>query len=133
MQSPCGAKAVYLPLGKNAVDKTNVKEMIPLLAHQKRKKLLVFVVFKELKEKHGNKFDTRRLRLWARMVSHDDLENPPAIPAFCSTPQRLRQQSLATVISSPSALTTICASVSSLHRESTDSLIHVLDLREVQG
>ena len=36
-------------------------------------------VFKELKEKHGSKFDTPHLRLLARMVAndmHDDFENP---------------------------------------------------------
>ena len=37
-----------------------------------------------------------QLRLWARMVTsnlHEDLDNPPDIPAFCeSTPKRSRQQ-----------------------------------------
>ena len=40
---------------------------------------------KELKEKHGNTFDTPKLRLWARMVCsnlHEDLDNPHNIPAF---------------------------------------------------
>lgn len=42
-------------------------------------------IFKQLKEKHGEKYDTPRLRLWARSVSskiHDDLDNPPDLPAF---------------------------------------------------
>ena len=53
-------------------------------------------IFQELKDKHGDKFGIPKLRLWARMVGanlHDDLENPPNIPAFCgNTPKRLRQQ-----------------------------------------
>lgn len=56
-----------------------------------KKEEQVDLVFKELKEKHGSNFDTPRLRLWARMISnslHDDLENPPTIPAFCGTPKR---------------------------------------------
>lgn len=59
-------------------------------------------VFKDLKEKHGSKFGTPQLRLWARMVSndlHDDLEEPPNIPAFCSTPKRPGRQSVSTAIS----------------------------------
>ena len=46
-------------------------------------------IFQELREKHGTTYDTPRLRLWARIVAtdlHDDLDNPPAIPAFVSTP-----------------------------------------------
>lgn len=61
----------------------------------------VDLVFKELKEKHGNTFDTPRLRLWARMVTnkiHNDLDSPPNIPVFCSTPRRPRQQSLSSAI-----------------------------------
>ena len=53
-------------------------------------------IFQELKDKHGDKFGIPKLHLWARMVGanlHDDLENPPNIPAFCgNTPKRLRQQ-----------------------------------------
>lgn len=59
-------------------------------------------VFKELKEKHGSKFSTTQLRLWARMFSnnlHDDLEEPPSIPPFCSTPKRSRQPSVSNAIS----------------------------------
>ncbi len=42
-------------------------------------------IFKELKEKHGTKYDTPKLRLWARTICskiHDDLDNPPDLPAF---------------------------------------------------
>ena len=59
-------------------------------------------VFKELKEKHGSKFSTPQLRLWARMVAndiHDDLEEPPRIPAFCSTPKRSNQPHISSAIS----------------------------------
>ena len=42
-------------------------------------------IFKQLKEKHGEKYDTPRLRLWARSICskiHDDLDSPPDLPAF---------------------------------------------------
>lgn len=59
--------------------------------------------FKQLHEKHGNKYDTPRLRLWSRMISnglHDDFDNPPSIPAFLgSTPKRPRRDSLSDAIS----------------------------------
>ena len=52
-------------------------------------------VFIELKEKHSDRYDTPRLRLWSRMVAsslHDDLDNPPKIPAFHGgTSKRARQ------------------------------------------
>lgn len=54
----------------------------------------VDVVFKDLKEKHGSNFSTPQLRMWAHMVSnnlHDDLKEPPNIPAFSPTPKRSRQ------------------------------------------
>ena len=44
-------------------------------------------VFKELKEKHGNKFDTLHLCLWAHMVAndmHDDLRIPQIYQLFAS-------------------------------------------------
>ena len=72
------------------------------LSKRQKKEEEVDSVFKELKEKHGTKYDTPRLRLWARMVTsnlHDDFENPPNIPAFCSTPKRQQQMSLSTAIS----------------------------------
>ena len=62
----------------------------------------VDIVFQELKEKHSTKFDTPRLRLWARMIAnkiHDDLDIPPNTPAFSSTPKRPRQQSRSSTIS----------------------------------
>lgn len=58
-------------------------------------------MFHELKEKHGTKYDTPRLRLWARMVAsnlHENLDTPPALPAFTSTPSRSRSPSISTVI-----------------------------------
>ena len=53
-------------------------------------------VYKELKEKHGDAFDTPKLRLWARMVCsnlHEDLDHPPNVPAFNgSNPKKPRRQ-----------------------------------------
>ena len=61
-------------------------------------------VYRELRDKHADKYSTPKLRLWARMVAsklHEDLDSPPDILAFCgSTPKRPRQQgSLSDVIS----------------------------------
>ena len=59
-------------------------------------------IFQDLKEKHGAKYDTPRLRLWARMVAnnlHEDLDKPPNIPAFMSTPQKSRSPALSTALS----------------------------------
>ena len=59
--------------------------------------------YMELREKHGNKYDTPRLRLWARMIStglHSDYDTSPEIPAFLgSTPKRARRESLSDAIS----------------------------------
>ncbi len=59
--------------------------------------------FIELREKHGNKYDSPRLRLWARMIStglHNDFDEPPEIPVFQgSTPKRARRESLSDAIS----------------------------------
>lgn len=60
-------------------------------------------LFKELKDKHANQFDTPKLRLWARMMSsnlHDSLDEPPNVPAFLgSTPKKCRQESLSDALS----------------------------------
>ena len=59
-------------------------------------------IFQDLKHKHGTNYNTPRLHLWAQMVAnklHDDLDTPPTIPAFTSTPHRPRSQLLSTVIS----------------------------------
>ena len=62
----------------------------------------VDTVFKDLKEKHGNNFDTPRLRLWSRMICsnlHEDMENPPDIPAFSgSVPKKSRKESVTDVL-----------------------------------
>ena len=54
-------------------------------------------IFKDLKEKHAEKYDTPKLRLWSRMMAsnlHDSLDEPPNVPAFNgSTPKKFRQQS----------------------------------------
>ena len=56
-------------------------------------------IFKQLKEKHGDKYDTPRLRLWARSVCsniHDDLDTPPDLPAFGieAGPKRAKKETL---------------------------------------
>lgn len=52
--------------------------------HQEREEE-VDELFKELKDKHKDKYDLPKLRLWARMMAsnlHDSIEEPPNVPAF---------------------------------------------------
>ena len=57
-------------------------------------------IFKQLKEKHGEKYDNPRLRLWARSFCskiHDDLNSPPDFPALCNEARpkkRVRKETL---------------------------------------
>ncbi len=59
---------------------------------------------KDLKEKHGSKFSTPQLRLWARMIAagnHESVDDPPNIPAITGViPKREKKESLADPISS---------------------------------
>ena len=55
------------------------------LSKRQEKEEEVDAIYKQLKEKHREKYDTPKLRLWARTVCskiHDDLDNPPDLPAF---------------------------------------------------
>ena len=57
--------------------------------------------FKDLKEKHAEKYSLPQLKLWSRMVSaglHSDLDSPPDIPAFRSSTKRPRKESLGDAI-----------------------------------
>ena len=60
-------------------------------------------IFKDLKRRHDSKFDTPKLRLWARMICsklHDDYDKPPDIPAFSGVvPKRPRRESLGDALS----------------------------------
>ena len=47
--------------------------------------------FKELKEKHMDKYSTVNLRLWARMLVsgiYDSMDDPPSIPPFIGTKEK---------------------------------------------
>lgn len=47
----------------------------------------------QLKEKHSDKYDIPKLRLWARMMAsslHDSIEEPPNVPAFGSSCKKPR-------------------------------------------
>ena len=73
-------------------------------------------------EQHN--YDTPRLCLWARMVTtnlHDDLDNPPAIPAFTSTPRKSRSPSLSTVISGAATAVTKALGEGSEQKKEGDS------------
>jgi len=61
----------------------------------------VDTVFKDLKEKHGNKFDIPRLRLWSRIICsnlHEDMEKPPDMPAFSTVTKKPRKESVTDVL-----------------------------------
>ena len=51
-------------------------------------------IFRELKQKHTDKYSIPQLRLWARMIScstHESYDKPPPVPMF-SEPQPKRQK-----------------------------------------
>ena len=94
----CDAKSEEEPV----VSKRKREDLSTGSSKRQKKEEEVDFVFQELREKHGTTYDIPRLRLWARMVTmnlHDDLDNPPAIPAFTSTPRKSRSPLLSTVIS----------------------------------
>ena len=53
-------------------------------------------IYKELKEKHQDSWDTPRLKLWARCIVsgiHDDYDIPPDSPAFSTAAhKRIRKE-----------------------------------------
>ena len=52
---------------------------------QRQKEELVDSVYHDLEDKHGNKYDNPKLRLWARMIVgglNESTNEPPAVPAF---------------------------------------------------
>ena len=54
-------------------------------------------VYKKLLDKHGSKWDTPRLRFWARCIcsdQHKDYEEPPDLPAFKDPEPKKRKESL---------------------------------------
>ena len=59
--------------------------------------------FEQLLERHGNEYDTPKLRLWSRMICsgiHDDFDTPPDIPAFSGAiSKRPRKESLSDALS----------------------------------
>ena len=58
----------------------------------------------ELEEKHGDKYNERQLRLWARMIfnkQHEDLEEPPNIPIITGGVKRpAKKETLTDALSS---------------------------------
>jgi hypothetical protein len=56
------------------------------------------MIYRELKEKHGEQFTVPQLRLWARMLycdSYDDYNKPPPVPIFSgSLPKRQKKESV---------------------------------------
>ena len=84
-------------------------------------------VFKQLKEKHDTEFSTPQLRLWARMVTnnlYDDLEEPPKIPAFTSTPKRSHQPSVSSAINGAAIAITKALGGNVKENEATNSPVN---------
>ena len=61
---------------------------------QEREDEVEDILYQELKEKHANKFDIPKMRLWARMIAsniHCSMDDPPSIPAFGVTKKTRRE------------------------------------------
>ena len=57
----------------------------------------VDTIFIDLKDKHNEKYDNPKLRLWARMIAsglHESTDEPPNVPAFVSEEPKRRKESL---------------------------------------
>lgn len=100
---PCGE--INLWCDSNSEDESRKRkrdESSGGTSKRQKKEEEVDSVFRNLKEKHGNNFSIPQLRMWARMVAndlHDDLDVPPNVPFFGSTPKRTRQPSVTNAIS----------------------------------
>ncbi len=74
------------------------KQDNPLPSKRQEKEEQVDSVYSDLKEKHGNKYENPKLRLWARMIAgglHDSTDEPPAVPAFHGGEPKRRKESFA--------------------------------------
>ena len=61
------------------------KQDHPTPTPRQEKEEQVDIIYCDLKEKHANKYDNPKLRLWARMLVgglHESTDEPPAVPAF---------------------------------------------------
>ena len=59
-------------------------------------------MYKMLLDRHGSKWDTPRLRLWARCITtqmHESYEDPPDLPAFKAPESKRRRESLSEALS----------------------------------
>ena len=93
---------------------------------QQEKEAYVDEIYKDLKDKHGEKYDTPKLRLRARMISsnlHDDMEKPPDIPAFSGAPpKRPRKESVTDALTGAAVALAKTISGSSSVQWSSDSV-----------
>ena len=58
-------------------------------------------VYKKLLDKHGGRWDTPRLCLWARCICaqhHSRYDNPPDLPAFKERQPKKRKESLSNAL-----------------------------------
>ncbi len=70
------------------------KQDNPTTTKRQEKEEQVDTVYSDLKEKHGDKYENPKLRLWARMIAgglHESTDDPPAVPAFQCEPKRQKE------------------------------------------
>ena len=93
-------------------------------------------IFTELKEKHEEKYDLTKLRLWARLIAsnlHHSLDDPPNIPAFYgSAAKRARQNSLSGALSGAASAFAEALTKGSTDKESTSLTCPQEKLTEVR-
>lgn len=61
------------------------KQDHPTISQRQEKEEQVDTVYSDLKEKHGNKYDNPKMRLWATMIVgglHESTDEPPACACF---------------------------------------------------
>jgi len=101
--------------------------------HEREKE--VEEVYKELVKKHSDSYDTPKLRLWARMIAsnlHENMDVPPALPAFGGgLYKKSRQDSFTSILSSTAVAVTQALksnSTQACNSEASATALHV-DLR----
>ena len=79
----CDSRQLSIEQSKTSVRKRKQDHPTPTPKQEKEEQ--VDIVYRDLKEKHANKYDNLKLRLWARMIVgglHESTDEPPAVPAF---------------------------------------------------
>ncbi|SMN02472.1 hypothetical protein SPONN_1129 [uncultured Candidatus Thioglobus sp.] len=86
---------------ENAAGRRKRKRALETVSNYHEGEEQVDEVYKELREKHLEKYDVPKLRLWARMICsnlHESTEEPPKIPAFSVCNTKKPKQDLASAL-----------------------------------